>query len=328
MTHAPQQQFSLAQALPKTYQSRSQQVGSGELVHLERWVDGARGLGRCSNEESATVTSTELAFTLVELLVITLVVLMVAAMGSAAVSRPKAAANSIGCLNNKRQLVLAWRMYAQDNNDVLPFGISFVASNSAYNWVQGSLSAVDPTWRENWDVDSTIRKGVIWPYCGNAVSIFHCPADSSFGIDPQGQRIPRRSVSMSNWVGGNGDSPQDGYKGGWSLSSPAIVVRKLSQFKSPGPANTFVFLDEHQASINDGEFVTQMDGYPDPNSATIIDLPASYHMGGAGFGFADGHGEVHKWRDRRTTPPVPQFSFRTPNNADVLWLQTHAADIP
>jgi hypothetical protein len=44
----------------------------------------------------------------------------------------------------------------------------------------------------------------IWPYC-KSIGILHCPADTFYGRGPNGP-VPRRSVSMNNWVGGNGDS--------------------------------------------------------------------------------------------------------------------------
>jgi len=171
--------------------------------------------------------------------------------------------------------------------------------------VQGNLDDANPAAQDNWNYDTTIKKGVIWPYCGNSLSIWHCPADTSYGLNPQGQRVPRRSVSMSNWVGGNGDSEQNGYKGYWGLNSPkSIVFRKLSAMLSPGPAMTFIILDERWDSINDGYFVTEMDGYPNPATTKIVDYPASYHGGACGFAFGDGHSEIHRWRDPRTTPPL------------------------
>ena len=46
---------------------------------------------------------------------------------------------------------------------------------------------------------------------------------------------------------------------------------------------------------------------------------------GRGFGFADGHAEIHKWLDPRTMPPmgILQLSeiISSPNNVDVAWLQ-------
>ena len=95
---------------------------------------------------------------------------------------------------------------------------------------------------------------------------------------------------------------------------------------NPGPAMTFVILDERQDSINDAFFVTQMDGYPDPARTYIVDYPASYHNLAAGFAFADGHSEIRRWRDPRTTPQVKenqdlQLNVASPNNLDVLWMQ-------
>jgi prepilin-type processing-associated H-X9-DG protein len=110
------------------------------------------------------------------------------------------------------------------------------------------------------------------------------------------------------------------------LSQNFVVFRKLTAFLNPGPAMTYVILDERHDSINDGYFVVEMDGYPKSASTKIVDFPASYHGGAAGFAFADGHSEIHKWRDSRTMPPLTTtltLNVPTPNNQDVLWMQEH-----
>ena len=136
---------------------------------------------------------------------------------------------------------------------------------------------------------------------------------------------------MSNWVGGNGDSPTTNYKGGWGLNAPnSYVFRKLSGMNRPGPAMTFVFLDERWDSINDGYFVTQMDGYPNPTTTYVVDCPGNYHNNACGFAFADGHSEIHKWRDARTTPPYQVglgLNFASPNNQDVIWMQDRTSHL-
>ena len=91
---------------------------------------------------------------------------------------------------------------------------------------------------------------------------------------------------------------------------------------------TFVILDERWDSINDAYFVTQMDGYPNPATTYIVDYPASYHGGACGFAFADGHSEIHKWRDSRTMPALKSglaLNVPSSNNPDVFWMQQHSS---
>ncbi len=265
-------------------------------------------------------------FTLIELLVVIAIIAILAAMLLPALSKAKIRTQGIGCMNNTRQLTFVWRMYAEDNREVLPFAYATSAAAAPYVWVPGILDDANPAAADNWNLDTTLRKSLLWPYCGNSVGIWHCPADTSFGINNLGQRVNRvRSVTMSNWVGGNGNSPETGYKGYWGLSAPkSVVYRKSTQMNHPGPAMTFVLLDERQDSINDGYFATEMDGYPNAATTKIVDYPASYHNKAAGFSFADGHSEIHKWRDARTYPPIQTglpLNVPSPNNQDVTWMR-------
>jgi prepilin-type processing-associated H-X9-DG protein len=96
---------------------------------------------------------------------------------------------------------------------------------------------------------------------------------------------------------------------------------------APGPSKTFVLLDEREDSINDGYFVVEMDGWPNSATTKIVDFPASYHGGSGGLSFADGHSEIHKWRDPDTMPPISvDITGKTdPNNADIMWLQERSS---
>jgi hypothetical protein len=236
-------------------------------------------------------------------------------------------------MNNHKQLLMAWRFYSEDNNDRLIGAANWTppgARGEVPNWTGGSWldnTKAQESAPSNWDHDNYTKKSKLWPYCGGSVAIWKCPADQTTALNPRTkQRVPRiRSMSMNNWVGGPGWNnsgpwrPQSG--SGW------LVYGKLSDFADPGPASTWVFLDEREDSINDGYFVVDMMGYPDkPGSWKIVDYPASYHNVAGGLSFADGHSEIKKWKDARTVPKLKkgtllQLDVPSRDNPDVYWMQ-------
>lgn len=270
-------------------------------------------------------------FTLIELLVVIAIIAILAALLLPVLGQAKLRARGIQCMSNHRQLCLAWRMYSDDNHDQLLF-----ASEDPYNpptaaqaWITGTLD-FDPANQVNWDPLFTIEQSPMWPYCGHNLAIWKCPADTSFVV-VNGQQKPRvRSMSMNVYLGGWG-----GTYGNWDLVMGSVwsgfkIYRKQTELADPGPSRVFVFLDMRQDSIDMGNFAADMAGWPDqPASYGFFDLPGSYHGRAGGFSFADGHAEIHPWRDDRTMPPlVPEGSvkdsFASPNNPDVAWLQQHA----
>src|SRR5262245_61002001 len=174
----------------------------------------------------------------------------------------------------------------------------------------------------------------MWPYCGNSVGIWRCPADQSV-VTPSsgpfaGQTVPRvRSMAMSIWVGGW--KQNDGRVTDADCSGPAWrVYSRFSDMMNPGPTRTWVLMDEREDRINYGNAFTDMTGYADSPAQWRFhyDYPGSYHKRAGGFSFADGHAEIKKWMDDRTVPPilkggawdVSEF-VASPRNQDIFWMQ-------
>jgi len=154
-------------------------------------------------------------------------------------------------------------------------------------------------------------------YANHAAAIYRCPADRALSeIQRQAGWTARvRSYSLNAMVGDAGDNS----RWGTNIFNPAYKqFLKSTDFERP--TEIFVFLDEHPDSINDGYFLNRLD------QAEWIDLPASYHNGGANFTFADGHAQGHRWLNKATQPPARPdatalpFSVDASQRADFDWV--------
>jgi prepilin-type N-terminal cleavage/methylation domain-containing protein len=273
-----------------------------------------------------TMRTLRAGFTLIELLVVIAIIAILAAMLLPALGRARQKAQGVHCMNNGKQLALAWYMYAGDNADKLVYnrdGGNVGLNQDDAAWVAGwlTLDAERINNTANTNVDYLVNHdkypygAFLGPYI-KAFGAFKCPADKAL-VTVNGQRMMRvRSYSMNGFVGEKARS--------WVSPSAFNVYTKLTQIKKP--TMVFVTLDEREDSINDGWFATNPD-----QRFNLIDYPAGYHGMAAGFSFADGHSEIKRWRDARTVPPlkpgVPLSLNVTLNgNMDVDWMQERASE--
>jgi prepilin-type N-terminal cleavage/methylation domain-containing protein/prepilin-type processing-associated H-X9-DG protein len=299
----------------------------------------------------------EHGFTFVELLVVLATLAVLAVMLLPAIAGTKPNSQAFQCLENQRQLMLAVQMYAQDNSDLLPPNdypyttayatMSTTAKAQHKNWVVGTmeqaLDATDRPYQVGQVSELLDPNTLLSPYITNR-PVYHCPADNY--VDPYaGHAVHVRSYSMnaavgtiwgsSTAMGGSNPLPVgspvgqqwlNGASYSGAATGPWLTYGKMTAFTRPGPANTFVFVDENPRTINDGSFA--ISAFASAGNTYLIDCASGNHNGAAAISFADGHVIIHKWQDQRTCTvtingqgnAIQSSGKMTPDDMDCFYL--------
>ena len=274
-------------------------------------------VGRCR----AKVAGRE-GFTLIELLVVIAIIAILAALLLPALARAKALAWRIQCINNQRQLILAWTIYPGDNHDVLALngGDASSTSTQPHLWAFGGNHG-DPETLTNTSYLIGSQYALFAPLLANA-SIYKCPADrQTWPIAGAKPETELRSYSMNCYVGmplAYALTPLD------AVQLPPTykyrVYMKYNDLAADTPANRFVFIDVNPASICTPAFGVDM------TASTWIHMPSDMHGNLGVVAFADSHVEAHKWLDSRTMIGIPanggyiQHGLAAGNNQDLRWI--------
>ena len=230
-------------------------------------------------------------FTLIELLVVIAIIALLMAIMIPVVGRVKRQAAGSVCLSNQHQLVLAWILYAQDNDDKLVGGHDGYASSPSkdYDWVQlpRTLDGVVVA-RANATLEDEIRgcqRGALFPYV-KEVDLYHCPGDRRNRTE-----MTHRSYGIPGGMNGDvGTGASSWLMQNWGYPS----YKKLAQIKNPGIK--YVFLEEKTdvGGYNWGSWNLEKQGprWWDP----IVVRHGRLSV----LAFSDGHALQHQWLQKST----------------------------
>jgi len=257
------------------------------------------------------------AFTLIELLVVIAIIAILAALLLPSLSQAKSQAWKVQCINNEKQLAIAWNLYASDNQESLvPNGGGTATGSKPFLWVQGSNHG-DPQTLVNTQYLVSPNYALFAQYI-RTVTTYKCPADRMTWLVGNRRLTEIRSYSLNSYIGTRAQNAQQPIQ----FTPRYQIYLKSTALSADVPSQRFLFIDANPASICTPGFGVEM------VRDIFVHYPSALHRGLGVISFADGHIDAHKWLDPRTakistgggSDHIPHTD-PSPNNGDLRWLR-------